>query len=474
MTARPAQYSARYHVAGTTDRGPVGVCPRVTSMSEYELHYGGRTEVSAVVYDDLSVFFAEGGWEARVARVVGPGASTGAAVLLDGAGAPTVDFTFRDPGGHSGDASVTVTHPGDGTYTVALVQGTTTTGYWPRLVTPADLVSAAEDDPTVVVTDLLSATPAPGNQPAAGTTVFSAGSDDLASVTVADYRAALDATGGAARGGCVAVPALPIDTVGQDLLEHARQFQKIALLCGTQDAQADSLAASAAAVAALPGSDHAGVFWPYISLPGADRPRHLPPTGYVAAVRARTYATLGYWRQPAGARSTALTISALRFPNTPARNEELGEQWVNPIVTDRTGVQVHGWWSLSPDRANFPYLATRDLLNNIAVDLAAGYASAVNHNWDTMARLTGHVTAVTKGVLGGLAAAGALEAKFYEDGSMQDPGYTFSVTTPEDPPADRNVVEVTVAVRPHRHPNLVGVRVFRVDVRDPLLQEALA
>lgn len=66
--------SARYHVAGVTPAGPYELAVRLTSMGDYRRVFGTRTPATAALYDDLSVFFFEGGAEAYVTRV--PAGST--------------------------------------------------------------------------------------------------------------------------------------------------------------------------------------------------------------------------------------------------------------------------------------------------------------------------------------------------------------------------------------------------------------
>lgn len=289
------------------------------------------------------------------------------------------------------------------------------------------------------------------------------------SPTPADYVAALDATGDTAPGGCVAIPEHSASRVGVRLLAHAHQYGKTAILTGGQDDTEAVMARTAQHLRGRPGSDAAGLFWPWITTWDATgRPRHQNPTGYIAAARARAHYRAGYWANPDGQASAARTVHALRFPNTPASNEALADQFLSPLVTTRNGVELHGWWSLAADSANFPYLDTRDLLNNIAAELAEAYDEVTSHTWDTLWKNMAQITAMTKGVLSRLAKGGAFNPKAGPEGTTGDPGYHFTVTTPDLQPPDRNVVIVRVAVRPRTHAILVGVRVFHVPLTTPL------
>lgn len=355
--------SARYHVVGLTDTGPTDRAVRVTNGADYHNTFGDRTPASAVLYDDVATFLAEGGREVWVTRV-------------------------------------------------------------PAL--------------------------------------------DAATIT-----AALAATGEPTRGGAVAAPGVPLGVVGRALIAHAAAFGKVALLTGRQDITAEDLAGQIDPLIGIPGSDHAAVFWPWLTITGEHRDRYAPPTGYVAAVRARAHFTAGHARAP-GVHSTTERFTALRTPNVPARNEELSERLISPLVTTRNGVQLHGWWSLAGDRGNFAYLDVRDLLNNVAVDLAAAYEKISPHSWDTVPKLIGQITTATKTVLATMSAAGAFTTQPGSFNTAADPGYMFTVTQPAAQPPDRNVIVVRAAVRPHAHANLIGIRVIRVPIHDQFPQEVTA
>lgn len=62
-------YTGGYHVAGTTGAGPYDTAVRLYSMGQYRRTFGTRTPATATLYDDLTVYFDEGGAEAWVTRV---------------------------------------------------------------------------------------------------------------------------------------------------------------------------------------------------------------------------------------------------------------------------------------------------------------------------------------------------------------------------------------------------------------------
>lgn len=357
---RPFTEAARYHVVGTTEKGPTATTTLISTGTQYTATFGGRTPESAAIYDDIGLYFAEGGQEVHVSRV-----------------------------------------------------------------------------------------------------------PDLNPATV---RAALSSSGKDTRGAAVAAPGGTAAALGVILAAHAEEYGKLALLSGGKDTTVAQLAATAQFIQGRPGSESTALFWPWVA-----RGRTVQaPTGYVAAVRARAHLEHGYWKHPDGPASLARSVTGLRTPNLPGRNEELSEHLISPLVTTREGVCLHGWWSLSADRANFPYLDTSDLLNNLAADLGNAYEKVTRHAWDTVPKLKSQISAITKGRLASLGNAGAFHAKVAPDGSRTDPGYVFTVTEPTEQPPDRNVIIVRVAVRPYTHANLISVRVFQVPILDPFPVEVRA
>lgn len=350
---RPFTEAARYHVVGLTETGPFNTATLISTGTQYTATFGRLTTGSAPLYNDVGLYFAEGGQEVYITRV-----------------------------------------------------------------------------------------------------------PDLAPATV---QAALAATGAGTRGAAVAVPGADAAAVGSVVCSHTEEYGKLALLCGGKDSTVAQLAATAQFLKGRPGSSNAAIFWPWVTRGRTQQ----APTGYVAAARCRAHLEHGYWKHPAGPPSRAVAVTDLRTPNTPARNEELSEQLISPIVTSRDGIVLHGWWSLSGDRANYPYLDTADLINNLAADLGQAYEGVTRHAWDTVPKLRSQVVAITKGRLASLANAGAFKRGLDPSGTQSDPGYLFSVTTPHEQPPDRNVIIVRVAVRPYTHANLISLRVFQVPILEP-------
>lgn len=349
--------SARYHLAGTPASGPVGVPTRLRSMAEYHRVFGPRTPAAGALYDDLYVFFTEGGAEAWLTRVA------------DGAG-------------------------------------------------PAEHVAALE----------------------AG----AVGRD----------------------GAAVAVPQLSAEVVGEALMGHAAARNRIALLTVGAEADDRRAAAAAAALTGAPGSSSAALLWPWVRCPdGMGVVRSAPPTGFAAAARARAHATAGFWAHPAGPASAARRLTSLAFPCDPARAWALGDDLVTAVASTSHGVCLWGWWSLSEDRANYPHLTSRELVNGTATVLTARYTALGAGSWSTIAKFTSQVRAATKATCAALAKAGALTpTPEGTDLLAADDGYRYSV----DPDYEAGVVRVDVALRPVQYARMVSTTLVHVPVDVPM------
>lgn len=459
--------SARYHVAGITERGPVGVAYRISSPAEYEAVFGGRTAKSEDLYNDARLFFAERGAEMYVTRVVGAAATRGFVTLSDASAAPTIRIELNEPGSYSEKTSVRVEEGAHNTFNLSIYQEGLLVLRLAGLESPQDLLTRTLRHPLITVSNLASASAPPGNNPAptAEPVFMSAGTDDFTSVTAEDHVAALDATGEVTRGGACAVPGIPADVIGPGLIAHGAAYQKVVILCGEVGTTEEEIKEMAGDLTNPEDASHAGVFWPFVILPDDTNTgsRFVAPCGYVAAARARAHTTVGYWQIPAGDRSTAVAITGLASPVDTRRNNSLAEAYVSGIISDGDSIKLYNWWSLSPDRQNFQYLSVRDELNNIAMDVAAELRPFIFSTWDSRGKLLNQIFSAVKGVLATLAERDAVSARINPaDGSVLDPGYTIAVDAPSGAFVEDNTIIVRVEVRTPQTAQLIKSEIVRV------------
>lgn len=458
--------SGRYFVAGQFDRGRTDVAQRVRSLAELEVLYGGRVAYGSA-YDDLRMFFEEGGTEAHVIRVVGPAATLGTRTLMDRAGVPLSTLRIDALGAGAWSAGVTVAVENGttaGTYRL-VIDGPLAedTERYDNLTTPADAVTALSRSKYVRAVDLGSATVAPNNQPAIiAATALSAGTDDRAAITATIMTNALAKFGVERGSGAVAVPGYSASLVGAALQVHAKAFRRLAIMAGPVGASdADYLTLAAARLAA--DGEYSGVFGPWVSIPvGNGTTKLVSPEGYVAAVRARAHLSEGPWAAPAGERAAARFVVGVERELTRAQGDALDEGNVNAIRTIAGTTRLYGWRSLSTDLANYALLIGRDVLNTVAYEAEARLERFVFKTIDSKGQLLASVASELVGILAPMRAAGGLYARVI-DGNEVDPGYSVDVGDTVNTTAvlNSNTIAAVVALRVSPVGSLIDVTIVK-------------
>jgi phage tail sheath protein FI len=115
-----------------------------------------------------------------------------------------------------------------------------------------------------------------------------------------------------------------------------------AAYCGTRRAfliaESPAAATTAAQMAqmmssgAIPKTDCGAMYFPWITVPdplNSGQPLAIPPGGVVAGIFARTDATQGVWKAPAGAQSAIIGAVGLTYNVTDQENNALSQQAVN-------------------------------------------------------------------------------------------------------------------------------------------------
>lgn len=461
--------SASYFVVGLADRGPATAISRVTSLAQFEAIYGTRPSYGNL-YDDVAAFFAEGGGEAYIARVVGGAATAGALAtpLQDRAGTPinTMQFTASGPGAWSSGVTIAISNGSvPNTFTVSVAYLGVEVERYANLTSPQDAVTKMAGSTWVVASDLASATAAPNNNPAVtGSPVaLSAGTDDRGAVNAAALVTALARFGPQYGDGCVAIPGGG-DATHAGLITHAKANSRLAILVSARGAGTTQLATLAASL----DSEYAGLFAPWVLTRDAfGGTRAIPPDGYVAAVRSRAHRTEGPWQAPAGDRARSVTIIAPDQIFDAATSAALEDAKVNPILPIAGGVRLYGWRSLSSDVSNWRLLTGIDVINRIVVAAQQGLDPMIFDAIDARGHLLARVEAVLQGIVKPMADAGGLFPWIEVDGTGQptqfDPGYQIT-TDPSRDVASGNRVKATVAVRVSPTAALLELTVTKVGV----------
>lgn len=445
--------AARYFVLGLTERGDVTEPVRVRSLGEYEALLGGRVSYGAL-HDDLRVFFEEGGAEAYVGRVVGPAAAAGTLTLNDRNATtpePTLEVSAASPGAWSTDLTVAVEDgTQSGTFRLVVAYDGRIVERFDNLTTPADAVASTAASTWITVADAGSTSAAPDNQPAvAAAAALSAGDDDRGSVTAETIGAAAARFTPDYGAGAIAAPGYDAELVGPDLIEHARAHNRLALLSVDVAAVESEATAAAATLGDLPGSEHAGLFYPWVLMPDGAGARPVPPEGYVAACRARAHRDVGPWRAPAGAIAQASYILGPAVELDRAAGDALDEARVSAIRRIVNTTRLYGWRSLSPDAENYALLTGRDVLNYLAVEGERLLEPFVFETIDGQGRLLSLVASTLVGLVDPMRAAGGLYERFDDNGEQVDPGYSVDVgpTVNTDAVLAQNTISAVLAAR---------------------------
>lgn len=443
--------TGRYFVVGQFDRGVPGVAVRIRSLAELEVQFGGRVTYGSA-YDDLRMFFEEGGTEAYVTRVVGPAATKGTLTLTDKAGSPLPTVRIDAISAGAWSTGVTVTSSAGtiaGTYKLVVAGPLGIVETYDNLVTPADAVNALNASAFVRAADLGSATVAPNNQPKVqAATALSAGTDDRASITATLMGNGLAAFGSALGTGSVAIPGYSSTLVGAALMAHAKTFRRLAILAAAVGADDAAYTAAATALLAADG-EFGGLFGPWVRVPlGGGASKLVSPEGYVAAARARAHRDVGPWRAPAGELSKAEFVLGVERELTQAQGNALNASAVSAIRTIAGSTRLYGWRSLSTDVDNYLLLTGRDVLNVLAYAAEAALERYVFRTIDSKGQLLASVAGELVGVVEPMRAAGGLY-ELIVDGQQVDPGYSVDVGATVNTAAvlNANKVAAVLAVR---------------------------
>lgn len=363
--------------AGPCRYGPVHQIPEViTSLAEFERIYGdgrqlefeGAAPEYNFVWHAARAFFAEGGRRLYVARVFQSGSggdgharasAGGGNVLLvarypGSAGNVPVRFTFSlEPGGSVPVAAWSI--PDDRAVDVSL----STTA--PASLSLAEALLA--DRPGI-----RAALERPGSTEAARSfEVQLTGGNDGARPLVSGYQGSEDGLTGSVTGlaafekiedlSVIAAPggsqymtgagAAGAASVLQLLVSHAERMRhRIALLDAGEETSVDDVRALRSRF----DSSRCALYYPWVQVldPVTNQPIHLPPSGFIAGIYARSDLTRGVWKVPA---NLAIGLaSGLQTTLNKAQQDLLNSEGINCLrhIADR-GFLVWGARTLSSD-----------------------------------------------------------------------------------------------------------------------------
>jgi phage tail sheath protein FI len=330
---------------GWAPRGPTDRPLRLTSFPDYDRAYGGLDSRSLLGYT-VRQFYDNGGSDAYVLRIAAGDAKTGTCKIGD------LTIEASSPGAWSHNFSVTLTKrpaPDDDRFRLDVIQPSANNAI---VETFANLSMTATDSrfaPAVVngrsaFMDNLAAASAttPGN----ATVVLDSTTPgkDGAVIGPADsaFRTALTALfdpGGAADRidlfNIICVPGL-IDATTIATMQQRAQERRAFLIVDCDENDTVSTVVTALTGKTGASAPNSALYFPWVRAPDPLQEgalRAFPPCGFVAGTYARTDATRGVWKAPAGSEASLTGAAGLDITMSDAENGQLNPHAVNCLRT---------------------------------------------------------------------------------------------------------------------------------------------
>jgi len=334
---------------GRALRGPVNKAQTITSYADFERIYGGLWLDSMLGYA-VRDFYQQGGTIAVIVRVhKAPAAGDDVATFSVGSGNAELKLRAASPGAWGSHLTATVDDdvpagsPAS-VFNLTVVDPGRKTEIFRNvsfdLASPRRVDIVVANESTLVTVDGPLPTAAQASFPASGSVTNSTGKDGDpvdASVytTGTDFRLnkrGLYALEDVDLVNLIVIP--PYTTTGEveaaaltDTIAYAHDRRAVVIL--DPPASFTTVEATTTAVGAITTSRDAAVYYPRIRKPDPLRDGQLatfPPAGAVAGVIARTDATRGVWKAPAGLDARIDGVSELSVPLT---DREIGR--LNPL-----------------------------------------------------------------------------------------------------------------------------------------------
>ena len=337
---------------GWAAKGPIDEAKRVLSFADFERAFGGLDARSLMTYA-VHQFFANGGTQAYVVRLVGNDATT-ASVTLDA----VLQITAKNPGAWAQQYAVAIKQRADDATRFRLAVVFVKPDNTEVALEAFENLSMASTDRRSVekvinnesalvnVAVIAGASTPPGNTPAASPRLNS-GTDGLDGTVLVPDASAFDTA-----------LSLTSNTGGVNLLDRVDLFNLLCVPGETNPAVISQLQQFCRARRAFVIADCAetatfntlqngpnnaetgddaisGAFYfPWVNAPDPlqeNRPRPFPPCGFVAGLYAKTDVNRGVWKAPAGTEASLTGVTGPAVTITDNENGVLNVQAVNCI-----------------------------------------------------------------------------------------------------------------------------------------------
>lgn len=345
-------------IVGFAEKGPANTAVQVNDLTDFEDTFGeSLTGLSTTLHSAVETVFGEGGGTVYVSRVVGPTPVVATRTLQDGSANNVLRVDAVSPGSWGNDLSVDVDVDGSTFDLTVFLDGEEVESFT-GLADNAAAVAALATSDYVRATQLGAGDPAATGSPQA----LASGDDDAGDATDAEWLAALDAFSSELGPGQVLAPGRTTTAAHAQLLEHAEDHNRTALLDAANGASKATLLALAAATGALTASKFSGLFatWVNIGQRVAGVDRAVPGSAFAAGLIARNDQVndAGVWpigdkgqgRSYPGNGLAAYAVSATSEFSDSDR-ADLYDAGVNLTLDDPNGLRLYGFRSLTADTA---------------------------------------------------------------------------------------------------------------------------
>jgi uncharacterized protein len=335
---------------GWTKKGPVDKAGRILSWQDFERQYEGLDARSYLGYA-VNQFYNNGGSEAYIMRLVADDAETAKVDTPDG----VLRFNAKNPGAWGSEYGIRLLHRTDDPSRFRTAVD--------RLDENGEIISTEEEHEnlsmvetdrrqvesvintgsSIIDVEVLIQQAAPPDEVVSSLPLT--GGDDGTVLMPGDpaFHAKLGAV--ATSDGLMdridlfnlmCVPGETDSTTLQNLQKFCRERRAIMIIDSPENATFSSL--QNGPDSALTGNDaiNAAFYFPWIMAPDPlqeNRSRSFPPSGFVGGIYARTDASRGLWKAPAGIDASFTGISGLVQSLTDKENGILNKQAINCIRT---------------------------------------------------------------------------------------------------------------------------------------------
>lgn len=442
--------SSQLFVVGLTEFGPSSEAVLVESLADFEDTFGGYQSYS-YMHPTVETFFEEGGTRAYVARAVGASATVGEITLLDASNDDVMKLTANGAGAWSADIKVRVTHPTGSTFKIDVFYNDVlqyTTGSVSSTAQAVGRINLSSIATRYVSATIIDSSLTPK---VIGLTTLSAGDDDRNNVDTDSYTDALELFNDALGSGAVVCPDDNSDEMCENLITHANQYSRIALLFGDIDDNAGAIKSKASTLSAGSNTEHAAIYYPWVEIPTDTNgvSRVIPPVGYVAAKRAVAHGQTGPHLPAAGLVSVARFVSGLNADIGKSVGDDLDENYVNAIRIIQNTIRIYGARSLSSDTDNFRYITQQDVVNTIVTECYRSLEDVVFSSIDGRNTIFSNIESRLISILSVMRNIGALYPAFDANGKQLDNGYTVKCDASINPASQlaEGLVKAKVGVR---------------------------